>query len=123
MTAEQQLADFLRSTFRSVWAFELLLLMMEDPARCWAKADLVAALRASDAIVEQSVADLAVAGMIVPEQANSFRYRPASPALEALMEQARTRYRNAPDAVRRVIIRGRQHGIAAFADAFRLWKD
>jgi len=123
MGARQQLDDFLRSTFRSVWSLEVLLAMMQEPGRHWSREALVETLRASGVIVERAIGELSAAGLILPESDDAFRYAPATPELEALAEAARSQYRNAPDAVRRIIIAGRDGGLSAFAEAFRLRKE
>lgn len=121
MISEQDLADFLQSTFRSVWSLETLLLMMRDPSHCWSNGELLAALRASDLVIRQSVDQLSAAGLIVPEQ-DCVRYQPASEDLSALASAAEAYYARSPAAVRRLIITARQSSLSAFSDAFRFRK-
>lgn len=123
MASEGEIADFVRTTFRSVWSLELLLLMADNPGRSWSTAELIGALRASDLIIDRSSDELIAAGLVVPEKGNSFRYAPSSSDLPFLVEGARRLYKNSPGSVRRIIINGHQSGISAFADAFRLRKD
>lgn len=116
-------ARFIRSTFRSIWSIELLCFLRKQPGRDWSPAELVAALRASDLIVSQSLAGLTAAGLVVTSANGSVRYQPASADLDALAGAAEAEYARSPDAVRRMIIAASSGGIAAFADAFRLRKD
>ncbi len=121
--SDQDLLSFIRSTFRSVWAIELLchLRARRDQAR--PSEAIVAALRASHAVVQRGLADLTAAGLVVTEETGDVRYAPASPDLDALAEAAEALYARSPGAVRRMIVAGSNPGITAFADAFKLRKD
>lgn len=119
----EEVAAFIRTSFRSVWDLELLCHLRRTPDRNQHPATLVAALRASDLVVANSLAALLVAGLIVEEPDRSVRFAPASAALGRLSEEAEALYRRSPDAVRRMIVTAGSAGIAAFADAFRLRKD
>lgn len=120
---QEEVAAFIRTSFRSVWDLELLCHLRRTPAENQHPATLVASLRASELVVTNSLSALLAAGLIVAELDCSVRYAPASPALDRLSEQAETLYRRSPDAVRRMIVTAANPGIAAFADAFRLRKD
>jgi len=122
MPSKQDVSSFIRASFRSVWALELLCFLGQNQWRSLSHAEMVAGLRGSDLVVRQSVESLAAAGLVLPEADGAARYGPASPALEALAERAETLYRKSPDAVRRLIVAG-PASIAAFADAFRLRKE
>ena len=121
--SEEEVSSFIRDTFGSVWALELLLMLKHEADRSWPRAELVAALRASDLVVEGSVAGLVAAGLVVAEEDGSARYAPASPALAALADATASLYRQKPDGVRRLIILPRRDGLSAFSDAFRLRRD
>lgn len=123
MSTEQEIAEFIRTTFRSVWALELLLMTAGDPARSWSSAELVAALRASELIVARAVAELASAGMLVIDSEEQVRYAPASEQLQQRTDEAREYYARSPDKVRRMIVSASAGGLTAFADAFRIRKD
>jgi len=120
MAESEQVAGFIRSSFRSVWSLEVLLLLKREP-RLWSPTEIVAALRASDLIVAQSLDALAAAGLVALEKDSAASYRPA-PSLAPLADAAESLYARSPDAVRRLIV-GAPSGLAAFADAFRLRKD
>jgi hypothetical protein len=122
MASEDEIANFIRSSFRSVWTLELLLLLKRDP-RSWPRDAIVAALRASDLIVAQGLDALTAAGLAIVDEGGNAAYRPASPAAAALVDGAEALYARSPDAVRRLIVGAFADPLAAFADAFRLRKD
>ena len=123
MATTQEVASFIRATFRSVWALELLSFLRRNRDRALTHAEMVAELRGSDLVVTQSVAGLAAAGLVLAEADGSARYAPASGDLDALAGQAEELYGSSPDAVRRLIVAAANPGITAFADSFRLRKD
>ena len=122
MVGQEELASFIRSSFRSVWSLELLLLLKREP-RDWAPEEIVRALRASDLIVSQCVETLVAGGLLAKDESGAAAYRPASPASGDLVEAAESLYARSPDAVRRLIVGSSAGGLAAFADAFRVRKD
>jgi len=121
MASQDEISRFIRSSFRSVWSLELLLLLKRDP-RPWSQSEILAALRASDLIVSQSVAALTAAGLLDIDAEGRVSYLPVTEQDRLLVEEAEAFYARRPDAVRRLII-GASSGLAAFADAFRLRKD
>ena len=123
MPADQDIASFIGSSFRSVWAIELLLHLKRHPERNWSTTDLLEALRASELVVSNGLDSLMAAGLIVREEDGSARYSPAAPDLERLADATEALYAKKPDAVRRMIVASAADGVAAFADAFRLRKD
>lgn len=123
MPGRQDTSRFIRTTFRSIWSLELLCFLRKHPGRDWFPAELVAALRASDLIVSQSLAALEAAGLVVADDGGLVRYQPVSAELDALARAAEAEYARSPDAVRRMIVSSANSGIAAFADAFRLRKE
>ncbi|ATE65647.1 hypothetical protein [Rhizorhabdus dicambivorans] len=123
MPSDQDLAAFIRSTFRSVWSLELVSLMAREGDRGWERAELVAALRASDLIVDRAIDELTIAGVLLLDGAGQACLRPASADLKALVDASTAFYVRSPDKVRRIIITGATTGLTAFADAFRIRKD
>jgi hypothetical protein len=123
MPSDEDVSSFIRSTFRSVWALELLCFLRQDRGRTLSHQEMVTGLRGSDLVVSQSVDSLTSAGLVMAEADGSARYNPASDDLDRLVERAAARYTRSPDAVRREIIAAANPAISAFADAFRLWKD
>ena len=121
MTSREQVSRFIRTSFRSVWSLEVLLLLKRD-RRGWTDEEIVASLRASDLIVAQSVSGLSDAGLVVTDASGRAEYRPTNEDAAQLVEETERLYAQSPDAVRRLIL-GSSSGLAAFADAFRLRKD
>ena len=116
-----ELFRFIGSSFRSVWALELLLLLKRE-RRAWSKDELISTLRASDLVVNKAMDELLAAGLISVE-GNETRYMPASDELDRQVKQVEKVYSARPDAVRRVIVSMTASGATAFADAFRLRKE
>ena len=122
MASEDEISGFIGSSFRSVWSLELLLLLKGD-TRLWPRAEMVAALRASDLIVAQGLEALTAAGLVVIDEAGNAAYRPASDDIARLADATDSLYARSPDAVRRLIVGAISDPLAAFADAFRLRKE
>jgi hypothetical protein len=121
--SSDSVSTFIRATFRSVWALELLCFLRQNRDHALTHAEMVSGLRGSDLVVSQSVDSLKAAGLVLVEADGTARYAPISDALDRLAGQAETRYAKSPDAVRRLIVMAANPSISAFADAFRLRKD
>ena len=119
---DHDVALFIRSNFRSVWALELLLLL-RSRGGFLTHDEMVKGLRGSDLIVTQSLESLTIAGLVVCEANGTARYSTVSDELDAKVAAAELHYRRSPDAVRRWIVASVNPGITAFADAFKLRKD
>lgn len=123
MPDNSQTLGFIRNSFRSVWSLELLLVLKSDQERAWPHEELVSRLRASDLVVQQSVASLVAGGLVVIEEGGDARYAPVSGDIKQLVDAAEQLYASKPDAVRRLIVVSSNDRLAAFADAFRLRRD
>ena len=123
MAASQDVEDFIRTTFRSVWTLELLCLLRKNRDRNLSHAEMVGGLRGSDLVVVQSVDSLKAAGLVVIDAEGGARFSPASHDLESLVEVTTAFYAKSPDAVRRMIVAANNPAASAFADAFKLRKD
>jgi DNA-binding transcriptional ArsR family regulator len=123
VSTASEVDQFLKDHFRSVWSLELLLHLERHAERGFSADELVEALRASRAIVDQALAALIVGGLIVVEGDGKARYAPANARLRQLVALASEAYATRPDAVRRTIVSGAASGASAFADAFKLRKD
>lgn len=123
MPRNQDIATFIRSTFRSVWALELLFFLRQNRERSLSQTEMVAGLRGSELVVTQGVESLAAAGLVLAGADGSARYNPASGDLDDMAQRTEALYAKSPDAVRRMIVAAANPGITAFADAFRLRKD
>lgn len=119
--SDHELLRSIGSTFRSVWALELLLLLKNDQ-RAWPTSELVARLRASELVVTNALAGLTAAGLTSVDSEGA-SYQPASEDIGNFADRAQQLYASRPDAVRRAIIASSTGGASAFANAFRLRKD
>jgi hypothetical protein len=117
--ADDELLSFIASSFRSVWALELLL---KSEGRAWARSDLIAHLRASDLVVANALAELVAAGFASVDEDGAC-YRPATDEVGRSLDAAEKLYRSRPNAVRRAIIAAGSSSATAFADAFKLRKE
>ena len=120
MTSQEDVATFIASSFRSVWALEVLCHLRLSPERELSPEELVTTLRASELVVRQSLAELTAAGLALVGEDGRAKYAPATAELDRLALAAEERYATAPDAVRRIIVKAANPGLTAFADAFRL---
>jgi hypothetical protein len=123
MPNEQEVASFIRGSFRSVWSLELLVLLRRAPRREWPHNEMVGALRASDLVVRHSLDSLVAAGLVVVEHGGAARYQPVGPDLDDLVDGAEQLYGRRPDKVRRMIVGATASDLSAFADSFKLRKD
>lgn len=120
---DDDVLSFLRTSIRSVWTLELLLLLWRAQDRAWSAAELVRELRASDSIVFDGIAALQAAGLVVSEGKDGFRYKPASSVLDLLLQRLAQLYRERPMVVTRALFASPEQKLQTFADAFRLKKD
>jgi len=123
MADETQLESFIAASFRSVWALEILQFLAGTPDSTFTPGELIERLRVSDAVVAQSVASLAAAGLIMTDNDGRIGFHPGSEERLAMVAAAIDLYDKSPDKVRRMIVGRSSPGITAFADAFRLRRD
>jgi hypothetical protein len=116
--SDENLLSFIRASFPSVWALELLLILKGE-RRAWTSAQLVATLRASELVVSRALDALVAAGLASVE-ADGAHYLPVDRGVEDCVERIEHLYRIRPNAVRRAIIYARTGSASAFADAFKL---
>ena len=119
--SNDEILRFIASSFRSVWALELLLVLRSEE-RSWSHEQLVATMRASELVVTRGLAALEAAGLVAND-GDRARYMPVSDEVAALVSDAELLYSKKPDAVRRAIVSASAGDAAAFANAFRLRKD
>lgn len=118
---DEDLFRLIGSSFRSVWALELLLLLKREQ-RVWPRSELISALRASDLVVNKALDELVAAGLVSLEGEGA-RYMPISDDVARQINEVEVLYAAKPDAVRRAIVSITSSGATAFADAFRLRKE
>jgi hypothetical protein len=117
----EDLLRFIGSSFRSVWALELLLILKRDP-RAWSHEELVSTMRASDLVVSKALDGLVAVGLASVEGQGA-TYMPINEDVAGCVDQLEKLYAIRPDAVRRAIVSATSSGASAFADAFKLRKD
>ena len=120
-TTDRDLLSFISSSFRSVWALELVLLLKAEN-RAWTRGELVEALRASDLVVGNALEALVAGGMVSMDE-HAASYMPVNDQIAGCLAEVEKLYRSKPDAVRRVIISASASSASAFANAFKLRKD
>jgi DNA-binding transcriptional ArsR family regulator len=123
MADDTQLESFIAASFRSVWALEVLRFLASVPDASFTPGELIERLRVSDAVISQSVASLAAAGLILTNDDGRIGFHPGSEERLAMVKAAIDLYDKSPDKVRRMIVGRSSPGITAFADAFRLRRD
>ena len=119
--SNEEILRFIASSFRSVWALELLLVLKSE-RRSWSHEELVATMRASELVVTRGLDALEAAGL-VSNDGDKASYMPVSTEVADLVSDAEALYSKRPDAVRRAIVSASAGDAAAFANAFRLRKD
>lgn len=118
---DESILRFIRASFPSVWAMELLFTLKREP-RAWTREEMVASLRASELVVNRSLDALVAAGLASIESGGA-QYAPVSSDVEECVEQVEQLYRTRPNLVRRAIILANNNSASAFAEAFKLRRD
>jgi len=119
--SNEDLTQFIESSFPSVWTLELLLLLKAQ-RRPWTRDELIGSLRGSELVVSQGLESLVAGGLASVTEAG-VEYMPVSNSVASLVDATEKLYSRKPDAVRRMIVTSGASGITAFADAFRLRKE
>jgi len=114
---DQDLLNFIRSSIRSVWTLELLLLLRRE-SKEWTSSELVRELRASTTVVETSLESLQASGLISCHEGRC-AYRPAAPVLDELCGALERAYAEQPVRIVNEILSPKSK-MQGFADAFRL---
>lgn len=117
----EDVLHFIRTSIRSIWDLEVLLFLLRRQARSWNVDSLVRELRASVLIVTEALVGLHAAG-VVEEVRDSYRYRPATPELDTVVQRLQQAYAEYPVAVTQVVFAAPNNKIQVFADAFRIKK-
>ena len=121
VSPSDDLLRFIGSSFRSVWALELMLILKREP-RGWGRDELVSTMRASELVVSKAVDALVAAGLASVE-GDGVTYMPINDEVAACVDQLEKLYSVRPDAVRRAIVSASATGATAFAEAFKLRRD
>lgn len=118
LVLESQLVDFIRSSIRSVWTLELLVLLRRCSPATMTLEQAARELRGTETLVAKCVPQLEAAGLIVHE-GKAVKFAPASPALQELSALLEMEYRERPVAVVDAIVSGQSDRLRALSDAFR----
>ncbi len=122
MPSQFEIETSIGSSFRSIWSLDLVQFLYANPGESYSTEQLIAALRASESVVSQSIASLVAVGLVLLDK-DKVRIHIADDKARGLIEGAIELYGKSPDKVRRLIISAAAPGITAFADAFRLRRD
>lgn len=121
VSPSEDLIRFIESSFRSVWALELLLILKREK-RTWPSVELVSTMRASELVVSNALDALVSAGLVSVDGKGA-TYMPINDGVANCVDELEKLYSARPDAVRRAIVSASGRSATAFADAFRLRKD
>lgn len=117
---EEAILSFVRSSIKSAWTLELLLLLNRDPKHSWRSEALVRELRGSAALVAENLKVLGNIGLITQIENDAYCYKPKSPELDALVSALAKLYAVKPITVLRTIFTSPSKKIKSFSDAFLL---
>ncbi len=120
---DQPVVDFLRDVVRSVWALELMLLMMREPGRTWTAPEITAEMRASLPLVSTILDQYARAGLVARDDGDAWRWAPRDERLKTLAAAVVQAQATTPLAVIKAISAEPKGPLRAFADAFRFKGD
>jgi hypothetical protein len=119
----EPVAAFLRSSVKTTWALDLLLLVKSSPARLWSIGELMSRLRSSPPIVEDALRTFLRLGLMTEESGGCYRYVSTNVELDVIVSELVRLYAERPLAVIREIVSAPNDKIQSFVDAFRLKKD
>ena len=120
---EEEILSFVRSSIRSAWTLEVLLLLRRDARQSWRIDDLVRELRGSVALVTESLNALDALGVLATTASESYHYRAATAQLEELVSALVLLYGQKPITVLRAIFASPSDKIKSFSDAFLIKKN
>jgi hypothetical protein len=119
------LRAFLQEYISSVDAAELLVVLARDPTRGYRLGDAIAAMRPtvlSEPAARSYLIHFEAHGLVTSEGGATYRYSPATPALDAAVRALTKAYNERPVTLVRTIYAPKDEKIRSFADAFRLKK-
>ena len=117
--------QFIADHIDSVLQLEILLLLLREPEKDFAVADVVTELRVDLAFVTEQLENLCARGMLTCVQGEKklYRYGPRTPETQRAIEGLRTAYADRRVSVISLIFAKPVDKLRSFADAFRLRKD
>ena len=116
--------DFLVRYIRSLEQLEVLLLLRNDPERCWTPEEVYEAVRSSVPSIRERLEELAKTGFLTKnqEQPPIFRYAPNAELSRAVDDTAEA-YRIWRVRVIETIFSAESDPLRSFSDAFRFRKE
>lgn len=112
---------FVGDEIHSVEQLEILLRLHRQPSEWWTAERMADELRTSRASVAGRLADMTARGLL-EAQADSYRYRPAKPETERLVQMLDRLYNERRVAMITLIFSKPLDSIRDFSDAFRIRK-
>lgn len=116
----EELVRFIRTYLHSVWALELLLILIKQPERSWTADELVRDMRATSSLVSGLLERFQRDGLVATPDRRTWHWQPAAPELKDLSMQIAETYARTPFAVIQAIAEAPNPSVMDFADAFRL---
>jgi DNA-binding IclR family transcriptional regulator len=101
---EDEVIAFIRQSLGSVYAIEVLLLVMRHTDRRWLAADLVRELRSSPTAVAEALGRLVQAGLVSESPEERFTFAPASERLAQTAGEIQKLYATAPISVMTAVV-------------------
>lgn len=120
---EEEVLSFVRSSIRSAWTLEVLLLLRRDARRSWQIDDLVRELRGSVALVRESLHALSALGLLAASPTEGYYYHAEAAALDELVSALVRLYQDKPTTVLHTIFTSPNDKIQSFSDAFLIKKN
>jgi hypothetical protein len=118
---QETVLAFVRSSIKSGWSLELLLLLYREPQKYWSVEALIRELRGSLHLVNESLDMLRTAGLIAVTEAG-VAYQPQSPERGELIAALADLYSNKPITVMKAIFASPNEKIRSLSDAFLFQK-
>lgn len=118
----EDIIDFIQAHIVSIWALELMLVMMNQPDREWSVDLLVRELRANNIQIAGLLENFRRSGLASETAPGTWRWAPSPDAL-ALAKKLAAAHAVTPFAVIQAIAAVPDNRLRQFADAFRLRKD
>ena len=119
MNSEAQLLEFVASSFKSVWALEVVLALRRNRERVWQPDEIIRELRSSRLVVAEALNNLAAAGLVAEEDGGGVRYA-AAEGLEETLAEIEKLYAVKPAVVIRSIVSAPNAKLQILSNAFRI---
>ena len=116
----ERLLRFVRTHLPSVWALELLLVLIQQADRDWTVDELVRQMRANAPLVSALLEQFKRDGLVTAGGAGTWRWGPAASELHQVSLEIADTYARTPFALIQAIAEGPSRSVMDFAEAFRL---